>query len=735
MARSPKFEPLYAAFQTFLDRCIVGDHSLLWPESEAWTPANVADVRARMVDTPMAGGELSFEQKLQQQMRGAGSQLWRIVCDLYYVYFLPSSFIKVETRLESIQWAAQQGGLTPPARDAEIWAAQQKGFTRTSLKYHYKYAQFWLLLLFAERAKAAADRAALVHDLERMQPLLDEILEAIPNKSDRAYDMRHAILYLAFPDHYEPIISSRDKSRIIETYYEPLLGGKPPEDPDVALRAIREKLQSTYGPGRQFDFYDEDLRDEWRSPTESTVGPGGDEPGGQPVPPLVVKPTPAGDPDARAVLDTLKRTRNVILYGPPGTGKTYLAKRAAEALVAPQTQAPISPEAAMQKAIEGLTLHEILALGMYRAGPQRHYSVAQINALEIVSLRLPSSRVGYPRNTIWSVLLTHTDPGSDTVKTAARHEPYLFDKDERSRWFLTSVGRDYVEQNLAPELGILGATSQQVATPSDYVQWATFHQSYSYEDFVEGLRPLRAEETLGGVAYDVVPGVFRRICERAAKDPHNRYVLVIDEINRGNIAKILGELITLLEDDKRAGEANAVAVTLPYSQEEFSVPGNLYIIGTMNSTDRSIALLDTALRRRFAFIELMPKPELLDGTAVESAEDTVGLGSLLRALNGWLRRQLDRDHQVGHSYLLKVAAAPPEERPDLLAFVWSCQILPLLQEYFYSQPDKLAEVLSPMRAEVEDDPESDGAGGVDAGRVTGEDLMAALARLAREAAS
>lgn len=608
MARSPKYEPLYAAFQTFLERCIVGDRSLLWPESEAWTPANVADVRARMVDTPMAGAELSFEQKLQQQMRGAGPQLWRIVCDLYYVYFLPSSFIKVETRLESIQLAAQQGGLTPPARDAEIWAAQQKGFTRTSLKYHYKYAQFWLLLLFAERAKAAADRAALVHDRERMQPLLDEILEAIPNKSDRAYDMRHAILYLAFPDHYERIISSRDKSRIIETYYARILGGEPPEDPDVALLAIRERLQSTHEPGRQLDFYDKDLRDEWRSLTDSAVGPGDDEPGPGPAPPE--------DADVRAILDTLKRTRNVILYGPPGTGKTYLAKRAAEALVAPQTQAPISPEAAMQKAI-------------------------------------------------------------------------------------------------------------------DYVQWATFHQSYSYEDFVEGLRPLRAEETLGGVAYDVVPGVFRRICERAAKDPRSRYVLVIDEINRGNIAKILGELITLLEDDKRAGGANALAVTLPYSQDLFSVPGNLYIIGTMNSTDRSIALLDTALRRRFAFIELMPRPELLDGTTVESAEDTVPLGDLLRALNGWLRRQLDRDHQVGHSYLLKVAAAPPEERPDLLAFVWSCQILPLLQEYFYSQPDKLAELLSPMRAEVEDDPESDGAGGVDAGRLTGEDLMAALARLAR----
>lgn len=721
MARNPEYESLYAAFQEFLDRCIIGDHSLLWPDTETWTAANVGDVRKRMVDKPLAGSTQSFQEKLQEQMHGAGPELWRIVCDLYFVYFLGSRSITPQKKHEDLRWAAAQGGLTLPPRDDDLWERLELGCVRTGLKYNYKYAQFWLLLLFAERVKAEPDRAALARDPDRMQQLLDGILQGIPSKTDRAYDMRHAILHLAFPEQYERIISTHDKMRIVETFYRKVVGGSPPADLDAALRAIRERLQPTCKPGQLLDFYETELRRQWAEGVSAGGGQGGGSGGG-------ANGSPDGDEDVHAILSALQRSRNVILYGPPGTGKTYLAKRAAEALVAPQT---LSAGAVMQKAIEGLTLHEVLALGMYQAGPGEHYSVAEINQLPIVAQRMPASRVRHPRNTIWNILLTHTPLDSKTVKTTLRREPYLFDKDALSRWFLTDSGREYVKENLGPELIALGSVGRPAPDPSDFVEWTTFHQSYSYEDFVEGLRPRLAEESSEGVAYEIVPGVFRLVCERASKDPGNKYVLVIDEINRGNIAKIFGELITLLEDDKRAGEANALAVTLPYSQEQFSVPSNLYIIGTMNSTDRSIALLDTALRRRFAFIELMPRPELLRSDVVESSDATVPLDGLLCALNGGLRKHLDRDHQVGHSYLLKVARAPAEQRTELLEFVWRCQILPLLQEYFYSQPDRLAELLSPMLVDAGSGPEGDRAAAVDPATMTGEDLMAGLARLAR----
>jgi hypothetical protein len=142
------------------------------------------------------------------------------------------------------------------------------------------------------------------------------------------------------------------------------------------------------------------------------------------------------------------------------------------------------------------------------------------------------------------------------------------------------------------------------------IVFTTFHQSMSYEDFVEGIKP---EVKNGQIVYSVKPGIFKSLCEKAAQgeNKNNAYVLIIDEINRGNVSQIFGELITLLEDGKRLGNDEELKVKMPYSQTEFGVPNNLYIIGTMNTADRSVEALDSALRRRFCFKEMMPNPELL----------------------------------------------------------------------------------------------------------------------------
>lgn len=202
------------------------------------------------------------------------------------------------------------------------------------------------------------------------------------------------------------------------------------------------------------------------------------------------------------------------------------------------------------------------------------------------------------------------------------------------------------------------------------IVFTTFHQSYGYEDFIQGLRPVSAN---GGTDFIPVDGVFKRIADTAKQHPENNYVIIIDEINRANISKVFGELITLIEDDKRWGEVNALQITLP-SGDSFAVPNNLYIVGTMNSADKSISLIDTALRRRFEFIEVTPNASLIS--------DSV-LRSVLEKLNASLAKELDStDLLVGHAYFIN-------KTENDLCSIFNRSIIPLLYEYFYDNSAKV----------------------------------------------
>ncbi len=208
----------------------------------------------------------------------------------------------------------------------------------------------------------------------------------------------------------------------------------------------------------------------------------------------------------------------------------------------------------------------------------------------------------------------------------------------------------------------------------------TFHPSYSYEDFIEGIRP----KTIGDqVTYNLEDGIFKKICNEARKDnqnPKNKYVLIIDEVNRGNISKIFGELITLIEKDKR----NNLSINLAYSKKEFSIPDNLYIIGTMNTADKSLIQMDTALRRRFTFMELMPDYEL---PQIDRKIGKINLAKLLKELNKKIRNQNLRDKQIGHSYFMNITNISELQR------VFEYEIIPLLQDYFYDDYDLLEKIL------------------------------------------
>lgn len=251
---------------------------------------------------------------------------------------------------------------------------------------------------------------------------------------------------------------------------------------------------------------------------------------------------------------------------------------------------------------------------------------------------------------------------------------------------------------------------------NNQIGFCTFHQSYGYEEFVEGLK------SDGNGNFVCQDGILKDISIRAAyaglsnKDTNkvdinkkkesvinnirnkeifnfngkDKFVLIIDEINRGNISKIFGELLTLLEEDKRITRENQVTCKLTYTKENFSLPPNLYILGTMNTADRSIALLDIALRRRFDFIEMMP-----DTSMLEPIED-VNLSQMLDIINNRIEYFYDRDHMIGHAYLTNV------EKIEDISKVLKNKIIPLLQEYFYDDFEKIGLILGGI-GENEDD--------------------------------
>lgn len=207
------------------------------------------------------------------------------------------------------------------------------------------------------------------------------------------------------------------------------------------------------------------------------------------------------------------------------------------------------------------------------------------------------------------------------------------------------------------------------------VKFVTFHQSYSYEDFIEGFRPnLHAN-------IELKDGIFKEMVSDAIKDEENNYYLIIDEINRGNISKIFGELITLIEEDKR----DIYEVTLPYSKEKFKVPSNLYIIATMNSTDKSIATIDIALRRRFTFLKMKPNEELITFSHAKE---------VFNKLNTFIEEHLSEDYKLGHSYFMKI------QNKEDLEFVKEYKIKPLLEEYFYADEDNYKKVIEILENKI-----------------------------------
>ena len=355
---------------------------------------------------------------------------------------------------------------------------------------------------------------------------------------------------------------------------------------------------------------------------------------------------------------------NIIYYGPPGTGKTYVTKKAAADIISDDNK-PYE-DFVKEGRIGFITFHQSYGYEEFIEG-----------------LRARSTPDGQ--------IVYRTENGF--FKTFARRA--LFDyyaasttwKDKPDWWNKEPAQQKIYRDAFAnlPDM-VFGI---QTSASSDLGYQPKYQLDANVISVVSGLMryPDKGKSDANG------------------KDTAPRYVIIIDEINRGNISKIFGELITLIEESRRIGARDPLEVTLPYSGEQFAVPPNLYIIGTMNTADRSLAQIDIALRRRFDFVEKMPDINELMKTTINDCsvgDELLNVGKLLEALNSKIESLLDRDHTIGHTYFLPLKDNPTMRK---LRSIMEKRVIPLLQEYFYDDWSKIKLILG--GSVIEDVPSND----------------------------
>lgn len=438
-------------------------------------------------------------------------------------------------------------------------------------------------------------------------------------------------------------------------------------------------------------------------------------------------------------------SKNTILYGPPGTGKTYHTVVYAVAIIENKLLDDVKTESygdvlerfntyKADGLVEFTTFHQSYGYEEFIEGIKPildtdadeqsdvKYTIedglfkAFCNKSSVPVAKKESRELGLNKTpTIWKVSLKST--GDNPTRTECLENGHI-----RIGW--DEYGAEITEDTDFSKQGgkkVLNAFISRMkigdivfscysSTTIDAIGVVTGEYEWCGEQYEDGLNRIRnvnwivkginedivdinggstmtlsAVYKLNNIALSDAMAIIEKYLPQTPEEKKN-HVFIIDEINRGNISKIFGELITLIEPSKRLGQVEGMKAKLPYSQQLFGVPDNVYIIGTMNTADRSIATIDTALRRRFRFREMMPDADVLNGISVED----VSISDMLSRMNKRIAVLYDREHTIGHAYFIPLRDNPTIEQ---LAEIFENAIIPLLQEYFYEDYEKIRLVL------------------------------------------
>ena len=691
-------EPIYDAVTQWRERSLAGEQSVLSEGKNLWTIELLDELDQRFVKN-LDAGEGDFLSKLKAQLSEGSPGCRQLMAESLWLTLLFPSNIgaakKRENVLEIWSWSGEDLKAAHPLLADGV--LEGIGSAGTAYNTHrWRELVFLVGALRDFNTRNGSEREQIASDPWAFSGWLSGLPEA------RHRQLIHILPHLLFPDTFERISSEGDKRLILagfEDTTEKEIKKWSTVEIDRALLELRRRLEEEHGS--DIDFYQEEFESQWKNQTKNWL--------------LSWNPS-------RWTWDTHAADRATTISGEkadnrwrcssskPREGDRVFLIRTGNppkgvVAVGRITRAPYEAEHWEQAradagettrfvdvafdSVRDATTDEIVPLGELQSREPGQEWNPQSSGIEI---KAKAARI---LERLWKALPPMVSGGTTAEDDAG------------------SV--DASPKKLAPPLNLIlygpPGTGKTYRLKNDYLpryqdeagdrfEFVTFHQSYAYEDFVEGIRPITEN---GAVTYEVRPGVLKRLCDRARRAPDKRFALFIDEINRGNIAKVFGELITLLEVDKRiridasgnrAASCKGLEVTLPYSGERFGVPTNVDVIGTMNTADRSIALLDSALRRRFRFEELTPKPELLE--SIDDGEgNAIDLRQLLQAMNDRLSRLLHRDQTLGHSYFYHVKSF------DELRRVFAREILPFLQEAFYDDWRQIRYVLADQAVEEE----------------------------------